>query len=168
VAEAIVTAMDPERTASLCADVRTVPESGEIVFVTQRHLARQRAAGLLLCTVCGRFYGGEKGLRHHQQIAVCGCVHRSIVSFKAAPLIVRCLRIGMKMTGHCRCPRTVAAHTFEKLHSSLPFFLSMATHTPSPRKRLSWQAACKLRFVSHTSPILRAPAVRNRRPSILD
>lgn len=67
---AIIEEIDPEIATSLFVDIRVDALSGEILIISRAHVAQQRAKGLLLCKLCGRFYSGEKGLRHHQQIKV--------------------------------------------------------------------------------------------------
>eukprot|EP01050_Picozoa_sp_SAG11_P024275 SAG11_NODE_5120_length_1658_cov_1.313663_1_plen_461_part_10 len=64
-AAALLEAMQPPQ--GLLADARADP-SGSLCFITQIGLERQRGLGRLLCTGCGCFFAGEKGLRHHQQV----------------------------------------------------------------------------------------------------
>lgn len=56
----------PAQTSALIADLR-VKASGEINFTTRRHLQWQRSRGNLLCSDCGQFYAGERGLQDHQR-----------------------------------------------------------------------------------------------------
>ena len=65
-ATAIVQALPPA--ASKLAAVRVRPADGSLLMSTQMHLRRQRAAGLLHCSMCGLFLSGDRGLRDHQQI----------------------------------------------------------------------------------------------------
>jgi hypothetical protein len=69
--------------------------------------------------------------------------------------MVRCLRIGMKMTGRCRCLRTVAAHTYHKLHSSSPNLPqhgnTYAVAKETAELASSMQVAVRFPYIAHST-----------------
>eukprot|EP01047_Picozoa_sp_COSAG01_P033271 COSAG01_NODE_2441_length_7690_cov_241.628903_9_plen_244_part_00 len=53
--------------AGALADARCAAD-GTLCFISVLGLERQKGLGNLLCSRCGAFFAGEKGLRHHLQV----------------------------------------------------------------------------------------------------
>ena len=58
---AILAALPPEEASRRLADARVRADDGCLLLTTQLHWRRQRTAGLLHCTLCGRFAPASAG-----------------------------------------------------------------------------------------------------------
>eukprot|EP00051_Salpingoeca_urceolata_P023283 m.392761 g.392761 ORF g.392761 m.392761 type:complete len:508 (-) comp20088_c0_seq1:35-1558(-) len=77
----------PVEVFDCCVHVQAEPQ-GQLAFLSRLEHDRQRLRGQLLCTRCGRFYQGKRGLCHHMRIRHGETYEYSVKEADSAKLLV--------------------------------------------------------------------------------
>lgn len=119
--EAIIAALEDEA-REVASDIR-VRDDGCLLIISQLHMRRQRALGLLHCVACGVFCNGERGLRDHQHIKHTGdygAAQEAVAIAKGT--IVRYTAVGAQLAELW----AARAQEAERLKKALPLGLEAA------------------------------------------